>query len=129
MPISIMICGSRSFNNFALLEKLVLEDMQDYLDKNPQIGHFNPKETTIISGKARGADTLGELFARKYGLKVAEYPAQWNLYGKRAGFIRNEQMRNESDIVIMFHDGKSKGTAHDLKLCKEKNKIYYYHKI
>lgn len=129
MKVNIMICGSRNFNNFPLLEKLVLEDMQDFLSKNPQMGHFNKKETTIISGKARGADALGELFARKYGLKVEEYPAKWNLYGKIAGFIRNEIMVNKSDIVIIFHDGKSKGTAHDLQLCKDKNKIYYYHLI
>ena len=126
---NIMICGSRDFTNFIFLEKQVLEDLQDYLSKNPHIGHFDRRQTYIISGKARGADALGELFARKYGLKTKEYPAQWDLYGKKAGFIRNETMVNESDIVIIFHDGKSKGTKHDLELCKMKGKTYYYHLV
>lgn len=125
--INIMICGGRDFNNYPLLEKKVLEDLQDYLSKNPTLTQFNPRYTTIISGNARGADTLGEMFARKFGLQIEKHPALWNMYGRRAGFVRNEEMVNISDIVIIFHDGKSKGTAHDLELCKAKNKTYYYH--
>ena len=63
----------------------------------------------VISGKARGADTFGEEWARRRGIAVAEYPADWDHYGKAAGHIRNNMMAQRADAVLLFPGGS--GTA------------------
>lgn len=80
----------------------------------------------IISGTAKGADKLGEQFARTSGYLLSEFPAQWNEYGKRAGYIRNEKMAEfaiENDNIgalIAFWDGTSKGTNYMINIAKKK---------
>jgi hypothetical protein len=59
---------------------------------------------------ARGADMLGFQFAREHGVKCYQFPADWNQYGKRAGFIRNKQMGDFADGLLAFWDGESRGT-------------------
>lgn len=70
---------------------------------------------TVIHGGARGADQIAGEFAEFYHCAVEEYPAQWQTYGKRAGFVRNRQMLEEGkpEIVLAFYSGseRSKGTA------------------
>lgn len=66
--------------------------------------------STVISGGARGVDTLGELWAQHYGVMVERCPAEWVLHGKKAGFIRNEDMARRADALVAVWDGKSKGT-------------------
>jgi len=93
------IIGSRTFNNYGLLSEI--------------IGlHFANKlgELVIISGGAKGADKLAKDFAQAYDIKYEEFPADWNGYGKQAGFIRNQQIVDACDIVLAFWDGKSRGT-------------------
>ena len=69
----------------------------------------------VIHGNARGADRLAGAACAQLGIPVRAYPAQWELYGRRAGPIRNQQMLidGKPDIVIYFHDNleASKGTA------------------
>ncbi len=79
----------------------------------------------IISGTARGADKLGERFAKEYNLRIKKFPANWDLYGKKAGYLRNIQMaeyaKNNSDlgVLIAFWDGNSKGTKHMIDIAKK----------
>ena len=82
---NICIAGSRDFNDYELLESSITE----WAKNNPQI---KQEDVTIISGGARGADKLGERFAKEYDLKLQIYPADWNQYGKSAGYKRNTQM-------------------------------------
>ena len=74
----------------------------------------------IISGTARGADTLGEQYAREWGFKLQQFPADWKSCGKTAGIIRNVQMADNADALIAFWDGKSRGTAHMINTAKKK---------
>lgn len=67
------------------------------------------KATTIISGRARGADTFGERISAALCAKPALYPADWKLHGKAAGHIRNHQMAENADAVILLPGGA--GTA------------------
>lgn len=70
---------------------------------------------TILSGMARGADRLGVKWAhqqRRLRITLKKYPADWNKHGKSAGIIRNQQMAQEGDALIVFWDGRSKGTRH-----------------
>lgn len=76
-------------------------------------------DVQVVCGCARGADTLGKQFAEELGLKVLEYPADWDKYGKRAGYIRNEEMAKISNALIAFWDGESRGTKHMIDLAKK----------
>lgn len=130
-----MIAGSRTFNDYSLLRKTVNEAL-----KKRDITS-NTHRIIVISGKAKGADTLGEQYANENGYDIKEYPAKWNdltvtpckikynkygPYNALAGMNRNIDMVKASDLVIMFHDGVSSGTAHDLELCQQYNKDYEY---
>lgn len=70
--------------------------------------------TEIVSGKAPGIDTVGEAWAISNGIKVSEFPAEWEL-GKHAGMLRNAQMAEYADAALVIWDGKSKGSADMLK--------------
>ncbi len=109
--LKVIIAGGRDFKDYELLEKVCDEHLQKYIDFG-----YNIK---IISGLARGADSLGVNYAKSKEYKVHKFPANWDLYGKSAGFIRNEDMARFSDALIAFWDGKSKGTKNMINLAKE----------
>jgi hypothetical protein len=71
--------------------------------------------TSIISGGARGADRLGEQWAWRHGIPLEVFPADWDKWGKSAGYIRNEQMANKAEALIALWDGESLGTAHMIR--------------
>lgn len=71
----------------------------------------------VVSGKARGADTYGETCAKLYGVPVKSFPADWDRLGKAAGHIRNKQMAEYADAVVLFHGGS--GTMSMRKLSRE----------
>jgi hypothetical protein len=79
----------------------------------------------IVSGGAKGADKLGEQFADEFRFKKLIFKPDWELFGKRAGFIRNEKIIQNADVVFAFWDGKSKGTAHSISLAEDYGKELY----
>lgn len=109
----ICIAGSRSLSDYQLVKTTIetWASEQSYKDS----------EVVIVSGGARGADKLGEQFAREYDFPVELYPADWNTYGKRAGYLRNKEMAEVSDIAFIFWDGNSPGTKHMIDLCHNHN--------
>lgn len=109
----LIIAGSRDFN---LPRRLALEIHQLQLDV-PELANLS-----IVSGMARGADKLGHEYAKHTGLTVHEFPADWDTYGKRAGFIRNAQMAEFADGLLAFWDGKSRGTQHMIETMKKLGK-------
>jgi hypothetical protein len=80
----------------------------------------NKELVTVISGTAKGADTLGERYAIENDFELLKYPADWEQFGKSAGYKRNQQMAEIADGVIAFWDGKSKGTNHMINIANEK---------
>lgn len=74
-----------------------------------------PREWEIVSGGANGPDIWAETEARELNMPTNIHYAQWNLYGKRAGMIRNGLIVDDSDIIIAFYDGSSKGTRDTIK--------------
>src|SRR5690625_410128 len=111
----IIVAGSRDFGDYELLKKELIQIITTK-SVTENIEHFE-----IVSGTARGADTLGEKFAKEFGYFVKRFPADWNKLGKRAGYVRNAQMRDYADACICFWDGESKGTKHMIDLAIEKN--------
>lgn len=112
----IIIAGSRDFNDYEFLKREVL-NIVNYNNRQKEY-------VKIISGCARGADTLGEQFAKEFGLEVKRFPADWDNLGKRAGYVRNAEMakfavKDDNDgTLIAFWDGQSRGTKHMIDLAK-----------
>lgn len=69
--------------------------------------------TEIVSGGARGIDSLGENWAKGYanGLKIQIFPADWDRYGRGAGPMRNKEMAEYADILLLIWDGESRGSS------------------
>jgi len=76
----------------------------------------------IVSGGARGADSLARWYAHTKAIKLKEFLPDWKRYGRGAGFIRNKQIIEAADIVIAFWDGKSKGTKNSIDLAIKQKK-------
>ena len=109
----VVIAGCRNYNNYEYA-KIYIDLCLSNIRKENNI--------VVVSGCASGADAIGERYAKENGFKVEKYPADWNVYGKSAGPIRNKQMAEICDYVICFWDGKSKGTKSMIYYAKEYNK-------
>ena len=103
----VIVAGGRDFSDYDLL-KSKLDNL--LVDRDP---------VEIVSGTARGADKLGEFYAKRTQLAVALFPANWDLYGKSAGYRRNEEMAEYADALVAFWDGKSRGTKHMIDLANK----------
>jgi hypothetical protein len=79
-----------------------------------------PEITKIVSGGAKGADSLAEIYAEKYQLPLIVFKPDWQKYGRGAGIVRNREIIEAADMVVAFWDGSSKGTASSLKFAKSK---------
>ena len=104
----VIIAGGRDFNNYEFLK----EKMDIFLKEKENI--------EIVSGTANGADSLGERYAGERGYFLKRFPANWSLYGKRAGYIRNSEMADYADVCVVFWDGKSRGSKHMIDISEEK---------
>ena len=100
------IIGSRSFFDYTMLEKILNKEKIDIL----------------VSGGAIGADSLGEQYAENNNIPTLIFKPDWKRFGRAAGFIRNKDIIDNSDKVIAFWDGKSKGTLNSINLAKKQNK-------
>lgn len=106
-----IIAGGRDFDKYFTLEKV--------------LNSFRPVIDEVVSGDARGADTMGAVWASANDIRVKHFPADWDYYGHAAGFIRNIEMGDYADFAICFWDGESKGTEHMIRTMKMKKKPYY----
>jgi YspA, cpYpsA-related SLOG family len=102
----VLVCGSRQWTDWESIEKRLC---------------MLPARTTIISGAARGVDGIAAAIGRKLGLEVSEFPAEWNKFGRSAGYRRNLVMlEQDPDLVIAFHVGNSPGTAHAIEHARKR---------
>ena len=107
----VIIAGGRDFNDYPLLKAKCDNILADKTATHRII---------VVSGAAKGADSLGEQYAREKGYTIEQYPADWNAHGRAAGPIRNTQMANSADALIAFWDGQSKGTKSMINIAKTK---------
>lgn len=112
----VIIAGSRDFNNYEYLKQKC-----DTLLENKRKTH----EIIIVSGGAKGADTLGERYAKERGYKILIFQPQWKTYGRSAGIRRNNQMADAAQAAIIFWDGSSKGSKNMADCMKSRSKTYF----
>lgn len=76
---------------------------------------------SVICGMARGMDLSGRLWAVHKNIPVIEMPANWDTFGKSAGYRRNQAMADCADALILIWDGESRGSGHmrDIALAKK----------
>jgi YspA, cpYpsA-related SLOG family len=106
----VIFFGGRNYNNYDSFKNHVLEFYPDL-------------QIEIVCGMAPGADLLGKRFAEEYNLKLYKFPADWDRYGRRAGYIRNKEMGNFADEGLGFWDKKSPGTKMMINILCELKKI------
>lgn len=122
MKYKLAVIGSRTFNDYTLLEN-TLNRIKDDIE-------------VIISGGASGADTLAEQYAEQYNIPTLIFPADWknlkakgavikvNKYGQRynanAGFDRNKTIVDNSNALVAFWDGESNGSRDTIIYAKSK---------
>jgi len=116
--IRIIIAGGRKFNDYEMLKRIMLKFIIGLHN------HIDFHDIEIISGNANGTDKLGERFAKEYSHNLKIMPAQWDLHGKSAGYIRNNEMlvyAKEADhsVLVAFWDSKSKGTKNMIDIAKK----------
>ena len=114
----IIIAGSRDFHDYELLKMETNKFIDEY---RATLIAIDDSPISIISGHARGADKLGEQYAQEYNHFCYVMPADWEKYGKRAGYLRNASMAKEANALIAFWDGQSRGTYHMIELAKKEN--------
>ena len=107
----VLVCGSRDFNDRGLVDAK-LDEVRERLGGVPM---------RVISGAARGADRLGAEWAARNGVPCDEYPADWDRYGRSAGYRRNEQMLTEGQphLVVAFPQGESRGTRMMMQIASQ----------
>ena len=99
----------------------------DYASFMYAMDNFHIPITEVISGEAMRIDKLGEYYASRHNIPVKRFPAEWIKYGKKAGYIRNEEMAKYADACIVIWNGNSKGSANMIQLAtKYKLKLYVY---
>lgn len=108
-----LVVGSRTFNDYEKMEKTL-----DYFLSNQE-------DVCIVSGGAKGADSLAEEYAKKHCYPLMIFPADWSK-GNSAGYVRNTKMHEfiaqfEHRGCVAFWDGKSHGTAHNFELAPKYN--------
>lgn len=106
----VIIAGSCAFSDYDLLCRKC-----DSILSGKLVTH----NIIIVSGTARGADTLGERYARERGYAVRRFPADWKQYGRAAGPIRNSEMARNADALVAFWNGRSSGTRDMLAKAKK----------
>ena len=116
----VAIVGSRSFNDFSVLEHNV----------NSVITPNNI--SYIISGGANGTDSLAERYAQKYNIDTQIFKPEYKKYTGRekiAPLIRNRTIVENCDILIAFPTSDSRGTRHIINMSYkllDKDRIYIF---
>jgi hypothetical protein len=92
----VVIAGSRGITDYSVLKDAIAQS--DF------------SITEVVSGCARGVDTLGERWAKEHGIPVKQFWPDWGRFGRAAGKYRNSEMAEYCDAGIILWDGESKGT-------------------
>ncbi len=114
---SLGVVGSRSFHDYKTLEYEINKIFKAKKRAKPG------RNMCIVSGGARGADRLAKRYADEHpDVHYVEHKPDWEKHGKKAGFMRNVDIVKDSNMVVAFWNGKSKGTKHTMGMAQSLNK-------
>ncbi len=113
----ILIAGSRTITDMDILLKVIKLS-----------GYKITSSDEIVSGGARGVDTLAEIYAKNNGIPIKIFKPDWDKYGKSAGVIRNYEMAKYCDIGIVIHNG-SNGSMNMIRNLVKFNRDFFEYKI
>ena len=116
MAISLGVVGSRTF---------VGDNCYDKLKETLTIVQQQCTIKQIVSGGAVGADSYARKFALETGIPILELKPDWSRFGKAAGMLRNTDIVRESDVLIAFWDGESRGTLDSINKAEQMGKDCY----
>jgi hypothetical protein len=110
------IIGSRDYKNTSKIVNIVRRIHERYPD------------SILISGGARGPDSIAIEEGLRIGMeKPIVFKPDWDKYGKKAGMLRNSLIVKESDYIVAFYDGISRGTQDSIrKAIQAGKKVYIY---
>lgn len=103
-------------------------DFLDYPDLENGIKDSGFDITEVVCGGASGADAMGDIWAKNHSVPVKMFPANWRMYGKSAGQVRNCHMAAYAEALIAFWDGRSKGTKHMIEEATKRGLRVHIHK-
>jgi len=109
--VRLIVAGTRTFKDYQHLERTLDKLLANLMKQG--------KTIEIVSGGARGADLLGELYAINRGLALRRIPAEWERFGKAAGHIRNQKMSWYGTHLAAFWDGESGGTKNMISTARQ----------
>ena len=109
--------------------KILVTGDREWSDRETMLGYLSgirDKITCLVHGDCRGADKMADRIVRSWGVKSISYPAEWDLYGKAAGVMRNSQMLQENldiELVLAFHTNieKSRGTKDMIEKARKRS--------
>jgi hypothetical protein len=110
----LIIAGDRNVTNINVVKRALVKFKHE---------HSDFKVTEIVSGCARGVDTLGEEIASQHKVAIKRFPADWDKYARAAGPIRNEQMAKYADALCAVLTKDSRGTRNMIERAKKQNLI------
>jgi SLOG family YspA-like protein len=104
----VIIAGSRSITDLSTVIRAIVNS--------------GFKITEEVCGCANGVDVLGSQWADINKIPIKHFPAKWDLHGRSAGYVRNQEMAKYADALVAVWDGKSKGTGHMIDIMVKENK-------
>jgi hypothetical protein len=117
IPVKTIVAGSRSITD----HRIVFAAIRAFQARGYEISE-------LVSGMCRGPDMIAYRAARRKGLAVREFPADWSKHGKAAGPIRNRQMAEYADALVAVYDGKSRGTRNMIDEAVKRNlRVHVFH--
>lgn len=118
--VRLLIAGSRTINDYDMIR-----DVVDWFIRDRGLSE---RTVFIVSGLAwKGPDNVAIEYCRKRGYKLLGYPANWDLYSKRAGMIRNAEMAKIVTHGVVFWDNESSGTKNMIELLLKNGIDHHIH--
>lgn len=114
----VLITGSRDWDDWVRIAWAFAQIRDDHRYRPADDGY---PEVTLVSGACpSGADLLAEQLADQFEWRIERHPADWDQYGKRAGFLRNSEMVNlGADVCLAFIKNESRGASMTARLAEE----------
>lgn len=117
---SVVIAGGRDYDDYDNAKAFINECLKMSCVKS---------KIVVLSGGAKGADALGERYAKENGFKIERHAADWKRYGRGAGPRRNAEMAKKCDMLICFWDGESRGSKSMIEFAEKYGKKVFIKKI